>query len=607
MDGGGDVALSIRRAKRSRAKRLDLSRRGLRSWPEELWGLKEHLESLDLSGNELVSIDNRLAELESLQELNLADNSISEVLQPGALDALPRLSSLVLDGNPVGARLGAPTLRQLAQPGPTPGQTSAQAIRNLLAISDGSGGSRPVGGRSGSPDTLTAVEAVCMSAPSSRPSTAGRRPQHAALSAGVPSSDAIEQMLSVEGDGAAWRKQQRMMQQELETLQARVKELEASEAERGATYTAASDVPAWLRDSADSKRLSDTLPSRRGDAVASDETDQVRGQFQEEQRKNKRLEQEINRLSQRLSESDLNKGSVGSVPHFEWSEVELLEQIGQGGFSVVHKAQWHSTKVCMKKIFDPNITEELLAEFDNEVAKLEQIRHPNILLMLAVHRRPPALSIVTELVDGGSLFQLLHQPQNFNSVTGPFSDGVPYRDIMQIMETSGVAIAYLHARGIVHRDIKSHNVLLSPRLEAKLCDFGLARMRSELNTGTMQFAGTPQYMAPEIFRGQKYSDKIDVWAYGTMLWEVMAVDIPFANLDAVDIKEKVFEGQMMPIPAATPAATKQIIQDCWTLDPAARPAMSAALLDVQEALSSASAPNGPARRPGGRRPMTAMS
>merc|ERR1740123_1853675 len=86
------------------------------------------------------------------------------------------------------------------------------------------------------------------------------------------------------------------------------------------------------------------------------------------------------------------------------------------------------------------------------------------------------------------------------------------------------ALAYMHSLDVVHRDIKSQNVLLTEgtRPIAKLCDFGLARMRSELCTGTMQWAGTACYMAPELFAKRRYSEMVDVFAFGTMIWEAGA-------------------------------------------------------------------------------------
>merc|ERR1719382_170768 len=157
------------------------------------------------------------------------------------------------------------------------------------------------------------------------------------------------------------------------------------------------------------------------------------------------------------------------------------------------------------------------------------------------------------------MYQLLHSPEKFNCADGLITE-VTLRQSLEILETTAGAIAFLHARGIVHRDIKSHNVLLSPHLEVKVCDFGLARMRSELMTGAMQFAGTPNYMAPEIFRSQKYTENVDVFAYGTLVWEAMSQDIPFANLDPADIRERVLEGQMLPLPREAPSSVQSIIK-----------------------------------------------
>jgi len=277
----------------------------------------------------------------------------------------------------------------------------------------------------------------------------------------------------------------------------------------------------------------------------------------------------------------MRAGGIGSVPHFDFADVKLGDVMAQGGFSVVHRGVWHSTPIALKKLFDPKINEELLAEFDNEVQKLEQIRHPNVLMLLAVHRRPPSLSMITELVEGGSFFQFLHQPSKFNMQNGPLA-GASYNQSLRIMDLSGRALAYVHARGIAHRDVKSQNVLLSPMLEVKLCDFGLARMRSELMTGAMQYAGTPNYMAPELFQNQKYTEHVDVWAYGTMLWEAMSVDIPFANLDPPEIRSRVCAGRMLEMSGTLPFQVQRLIQACWTIDSATRPSMAEVMVQLEK-------------------------
>lgn len=384
------------------------------------------------------------------------------------------------------------------------------------------------------------------------------------------------------------------MMKEMDQLRARVKELEAG----GSAGGGASSVPAWLQDSRKRADLSKTLPSHIRMSEGEGDEAALKVQVQEEQRKNKRLEREMQKLNERLSENDLSKGGVGSVPHFEWSECEVGELLNQGGFSQVHKGTWHGTKVAIKKLFDPKIDDELLAEFDNEVQKLEQIRHPYILMVLAFHRKPPALAIVTEIVDGGSLYELLHQSHKFSAAAGVLDEGVlGTRECLQICEGTATAIAFIHAREIIHRDIKSHNVLLSQHLDVKLCDFGLARMRSELMTGAMQFAGTPNYMSPEQFLNKKYTDRVDVFAFGTMFWEATAREIPFANLEGPEIRSKVTSGVMLPLPD-TGASVHPIIKECWTTDHTARPSMQEILTQIRDVLSGS-------LRTSSRRPRTA--
>merc|ERR1712048_948753 len=104
-----------------------------------------------------------------------------------------------------------------------------------------------------------------------------------------------------------------------------------------------------------------------------------------------------------------------SVPNVELSELQEGEILSKsGGFSVIYSGTWHGTPVAIKKLFDPSNSPENLAELDNEVEKLGKLRHPNILALLAIHRKPPSFSIVMEIVAGGSLFQLLHKTDSFN-------------------------------------------------------------------------------------------------------------------------------------------------------------------------------------------------
>jgi len=281
-----------------------------------------------------------------------------------------------------------------------------------------------------------------------------------------------------------------------------------------------------------------------------------------------------------MRESSMSQGST-SAPHVELSEIQEGELLSNsGGFSLIYHGTWHGTPVAIKKLFDSSNSPENIAEFDNEVEKLGKLRHPNILSLLAVHKKPPAFTIIMEVVQGGSLYHLLHNQNAFHIGPG-FTLPAPIRELLSISESIALALSFMHARNIAHRDVKPHNVLLSPHLEVKLCDFGLARMKSELMTGAMQFAGTPQYMAPELLRLQKYTEKVDVFAFGTLLWECMAGDIPFANLEVPEIRELCYSGKMLAMPVEAPSAIQAIIKSCWIVDYGKRASMADVLAQLR--------------------------
>ena len=93
----------------------------------------------------------------------------------------------------------------------------------------------------------------------------------------------------------------------------------------------------------------------------------------------------------------------------------------------------------------------------------------------------------------------------------------------------------------MHRDIKSHNFLVDEYYTTKLCDFGLARFKTHLNQGPMQFSGTPVYMAQELFQKKSYDQTVDIFALGTLLFEIYAGEIPYNGLDPATIKDKLLK------------------------------------------------------------------
>jgi serine/threonine protein kinase len=141
---------------------------------------------------------------------------------------------------------------------------------------------------------------------------------------------------------------------------------------------------------------------------------------------------------------------------------------------------------------------------------LAKFRHPNIVLLVGICSISPNLAIITEYIERGSLYDILHKKKT------KLSDNDKRMIVKQILSS----LTYLHEHEVVHRDIKSHNFLVDDNLTVKLCDFGLARHKSTLNQGSMQFSGTPVYMAQELFMKKSYDHSVDVFALGTLIYEI---------------------------------------------------------------------------------------
>ena len=284
-----------------------------------------------------------------------------------------------------------------------------------------------------------------------------------------------------------------------------------------------------------------------------------------EKKKVSKLESELNKLKNM-------KGNINSkqllqfVNIIPYSSLGLGKKIGQGGFSEIYESQWLGIPVAVKVIFDPKITEALLEEFNNEIEKLFILRHPYIIQLYGItdKEKSQKLAVITELAPKGSLFDYLHKnPKNKNNLSLDFKNKVT-KQLICVM-------AYIHSRGFVHRDLKTQNILLDKNLDIKMCDFGLTKLKSELNSGSGQFAGTPCYMAPELFDRKYYDDKVDVFAFGTVLWEIYTQKIPYANCDAMEIKQKVTKGEELYCSSIVPKQIANLIQKCRSVKASDRP------------------------------------
>lgn len=256
-------------------------------------------------------------------------------------------------------------------------------------------------------------------------------------------------------------------------------------------------------------------------------------------------------------------------PEFEVApyEVQFGPQIGSGGFGVVYKAKFRSETVAVKKIHAHALSNAAsVGEFQSEVAVLCTLRHPNILRFVGACTKPPNLMIITEFMARGTLFDLLHQSQE--RVTWPM------RKKFALDTCKGMR--YLHDSKLLHRDLKSSNLMLDRDLNCKVGDFGLTRISKGSAAAIMTGqCGTFQYMAVEVLANKPYSEKADVFSFGILLWEMVARQLPFFGMQPMQVGLAVLNQGLRPtIPPKTPVPLCNMMRACWDTDPQKRPSFA---------------------------------
>ena len=257
-----------------------------------------------------------------------------------------------------------------------------------------------------------------------------------------------------------------------------------------------------------------------------------------------------------------------------FDELTLEKKIGRGSFGEVYKCNWRGTTIAVKVLNDQGLSEETMAEFLTEVNMMNKVRHPNVVLLMGISSKPPHLSIVTEYLARGSLYRLLHHTQQ----------QLDYRRRLKMAIDISKGMNYLHSASpaIVHRDLKSPNLLVDENFTVKICDFGLARLKEQTFVQTVNgCAGTPNWMAPEVLRNEQFSEKADVFSMGVILWEIIMRQEPYKGMQPLQvIAAVVFQGKRLPPPPSTDPRLVALIDRCWTDDPTHRPSFIA----IQEIL-----------------------
>lgn len=241
-------------------------------------------------------------------------------------------------------------------------------------------------------------------------------------------------------------------------------------------------------------------------------------------------------------------------------EILIGRRIGSGSFGTVYKAHWHGP-VAVKTLNVKTPSTAQLQAFKNEVAMLKKTRHCNILLFMGCVSEP-SLAIVTQWCEGSSLYKHVHVNETKFKLS----------TLIDVSRQVAQGMDYLHAKNIIHRDLKSNNIFLHEDLSVKIGDFGLAtaKMRWSGEKQANQPTGSILWMAPEVIRMEEvtpYSFQSDVYAFGIVIYELLAEMLPYGHVNNKDqILFMVGRGMLRPdmskVRTDCPQALKRLSEDC---------------------------------------------
>ncbi|PRQ35832.1 putative dual-specificity kinase TKL-Pl-4 family [Rosa chinensis] len=279
---------------------------------------------------------------------------------------------------------------------------------------------------------------------------------------------------------------------------------------------------------------------------------------------------------------DSNSVTEGLENYEAWTidlrKLNMGDAFAQGAFGKLYRGTYNGEDVAIKILErpenDPEKAQIMEQQFQQEVKMLATLKHPNIVRFIGGCRKPMVWCIVTEYAKGGSVRQFLMRRQ---------SRSVPLK--LAVKQALDVArgMAYVHGLGLIHRDLKSDNLLIFSDKSIKIADFGVARIEVQTEGMTPE-TGTYRWMAPEMIQHRPYTQKVDVYSFGIVLWELITGMLPFSKMTAVQAAFAVVNKGVRPIiPADCLTVLGEIMTRCWDPNPDARPPFT----DVVRMLESA--------------------
>jgi len=249
--------------------------------------------------------------------------------------------------------------------------------------------------------------------------------------------------------------------------------------------------------------------------------------------------------------------------------LKVYEKIGAGFYGEVYRGEYYSIEVALKKVV--NKKDSTVKEFENEVRALRAIRHANVVRFIGICKKnDDEIYIVTEYISGGELKKLLLD----------LTKKLSWKMLISMLLDVANAMEYIHENNMLHRDLKSSNLLIAEDYSIKVADFGVSRFmdtsissKGMTRPKMMTQCGTWCYMAPEVLRSEEYNEKVDIFSFGIVLVEAVtrkdAENIPRTSSFGVD-----FEQLTEFVPADCPEDLLNLMEECCAIQPHIRPSFA---------------------------------
>ncbi|CAB3410857.1 unnamed protein product [Caenorhabditis bovis] len=242
-------------------------------------------------------------------------------------------------------------------------------------------------------------------------------------------------------------------------------------------------------------------------------------------------------------------------PEDDWEvpfdAINELQWLGQGSQGAVFRGEFKGKMVAIKKV---NEIKEI------EIKHLRHLSHKNIIDFYGVCSQKPCYCIIMEYCPNGELGHFLRKNRVDKSTWSGFA-----REI-------GEGMHYLHSNKVIHRDLKTPNILLSAENVIKICDFGTSQYQNKDDYTAMSICGTVNWMAPEIYKKEPCNEKVDVYSFGVVLWEMLTKEQPYANIAPMAVMYGVGKNYLqLQMPESAPKGLVLLIKQCLSMKPRNRP------------------------------------